>query len=158
MLRKLALALALTAIAFLAACNKQPGSYIDITGGGFIFNYRLAIAFAGLTVKTRSDLPPNSRIEVTMENPAGGSPIVMSQSPAGGGQIEFTTDPLTGIVAKKEYLVSVRLVAADGTELQRIDKKFHSQLDQSILPPAPLTIGPGYTENPDLAPEPGKPL
>ncbi len=145
------LAVILITATLLAACNKQPGAYVEITGGGFIFNYRLAMAFAGLTLKTR-DLPANSRIEVTMENPAGGAPVVMSQEPAGGGQIEFTTDPLQGIVANKEYLVSIRLVAADGKELQRIDKKFHSELDQSVLPPERLTVGPGYAPNPAAAP------
>jgi hypothetical protein len=153
MFRKLGLALSLVTVAFVAACNNQPAG-IAVTGGGFIFNYRLAVAYAGLIVVPHGTLPEKSRVEVTMENPAGGAPIVMNQSPIGGGKIEFTTDPLTGIVANKEYLVSVRLIAADGTELQRIDKKFHSELDQSVLPPAPLTIGPGYTPNPAATPDP----
>ena len=153
MYRKLALAFALMAVALVAGCLKQPAKNVEITGGGFIFNYRLAVAYAGLTVKTR-DLPANSRIEVTMENPAGGAPVVMTQSPAGGGQIEFSTDPLKGIVANKDYLVSIRLVDADGKELQRIDKKFRSELDQSVLPPERLTVGPGYTPNPAAAPTP----
>lgn len=153
------LAVILVAGILLAACNR-PATYIDVTGGGFIFNYRLGMAFAGLIVVRHADLPANSHIEVMMEDPAGGQPLVMKQSPAGGRQTEFTTEPLKGIVANKEYAVSVRLVAADGTDLQRIDKKFKSELDQSILPSEPLTVGPGYTPNPGppAMPEPNRTL
>jgi hypothetical protein len=49
--------------------------------------------------------------------------------------------------------MNIRLLAANGSEIERIDKNFHSQLNQSVLPPKPLTVGPGYTRNPDLAPE-----
>jgi hypothetical protein len=83
-----------------------------------------------------------------MENPAGGDPIIMRQEPSRPGKVDFITAPLQGIVADKEYAVTVRLVAADGAELQRIEKKFRSQLDQSVLPSAPLTVGPGYAKNP----------
>ena len=146
--RRLVLAAALAAA--LAACNQQPAAYIDVTGGGFIFNYRLAIAFAGIVVVPRAALPDKSRLEVTMENPAGGPAVAMRQAPGAGGRIEFNTEPLAGIVADRPYAVTVRLLAENGTELQRIDKTFKSQLDQSALPPAALTIGPGYTPNPAL--------
>ena len=151
-MKRLTLILAMLASGLVAACTKESGPYVDVTGGGFIFNYRLAMAFAGVMVAPLRTLPEKSTIEVSIENPAGGPPVMMHQSPPYRGAIEFTTDPLTGIVAEKEYLVTIRLVAANGAELQRIDKKFHSQLDQSILPPAALTVGPGYAENPALAP------
>lgn len=156
-MKSLTLILAMLATGFLAACTGGDGRYIETAGGGFVFNYRLAIAFAGVVVVPLKPLPEKSTIEVTMENPAGGPPVTMRQSPAGGGRIEFTTDALTGIVADKVYAVTIRLVADNGAELQRIEKKFHSQLDQSVLPPAPLTVGPGYTRNPALAPVDGQP-
>ena len=61
----------------------------------------------------------------------------------------FTTPPLTGIVADKDYKVTLRLLDADGKELEKIEKNFRSQLDQALLPEKPLTIGPGYTKNPE---------
>lgn len=158
MFKKLGLVLALATAATLAACSKQDETYMDLAGGGFIFNYRVAEAYAGVVLVLRKPLPSDSTIEVTMENPAGGPPLVMHQStPPGTGRIELTTEPLKGIKADTDYAVKIRLVAADGTELQVIDKNFRSQLDESVLPPAPLTIGPGYTPNPaldDNAPDP----
>jgi hypothetical protein len=32
--------------------------------------------------------------------------------------------------------------------VQRVETKVHSDLDQSILPDVPLTLGPGYARNP----------
>jgi hypothetical protein len=148
MLRKLAWVAVLAATGLFAGCSDQNSTYMDVTGGGFIFNYRIAEAFAGLVVTPRRPLPDKATIEVTMENPAGGDPIVMRQEPSRPGKVDFITAPLQGIVADKEYAVTVRLVSADGAELQRIEKKFRSQLDQSVLPSAPLTVGPGYAKNP----------
>jgi hypothetical protein len=148
--KRLILILAMLATALIAACSGSGGSWIETAGGGFIFNYRLAIAFAGVVVVPLKPLPEKSVIEVTMENPAGGDPIVMRRTPVSGGKIEFVTDPLTGIVADKEYAVTIRLIAENGGELQRIERTFRSQLDQSVLPPAALTVGPGYTPNPAL--------
>ena len=133
---------------------ERVGPYIELRGGGFLFNYRIAEATAGLVVVPLRTLPEGSTIETSFENPAGGPPIVLSEkvSPK-QTKFDFTTPPLTGIKADKDYAVTVRLVDADGKELQRIDKMFHSQLDQSVLPPKPLTIGPGYTPNPQLDPD-----
>ena len=64
----------------------------------------------------------------------------------------FTTDPLTGVKANKDYDVTIRLIGADGKVIETLDKKLHSDLDQSVLADKPLTVGPGYTPNPDLAP------
>jgi hypothetical protein len=117
----------------LSACNRANEPYL---------------AYAGVILAVHKDLPPNSTIEVSMDNPAGGAPIVMRQTPGSEKRIEFNTDALSGIVAKKDYKVTIRLLGADGTVLQTIDKTYQSDLDQSVLPPAPLTVGPGYTKNP----------
>lgn len=159
MLRKLAFAALLAGVVFISGCSDQATTYMEVTGGGFIFNYRIAEAFAGLVVIPHGTLPDRSVIEVTMENPAGGAPITMRREPSAPGRIGFTTGPLHGIVADKDYAVTVRLVSADGVELQRIEKKFRSQLDQSVLPAGPLTIGPGYArpptpDQPGAAPSP----
>jgi hypothetical protein len=50
MLRKLAWVAVLAATGLFAGCSDQNSTYMDVTGGGFIFNYRVAEAFAGLVV------------------------------------------------------------------------------------------------------------
>ena len=99
-----------------------------------------------------------SRATFYFENPAGGAPIVIAK-PASPEtkRLDFVTPPLSGVEADRDYAVSVRLIDGQGKELERIDKKFRSQLDQSRLPDAPLTIGPGYAPNPQNAPDAAKP-
>jgi hypothetical protein len=144
--------LALAAVLALAACA-QKGPYLDISGGGFVFNYRLSEAYEGFIAAPLRTLPEQSRIEATFENPSGGSPIVLSKDATPGRkEYSFTTDALHGIVADKDYDVTVRLIGADGKTIETIDKKLHSDLDQSVLADKPLTVGPGDTPNPDLAP------
>lgn len=141
--------LALTLVLALGGCSKGP--YLDISGGGFIFNYRLSVAYAGFVAAPLRDLPDHARIEATFENPSGGAPIVLSKAVTPGrNEYTFSTEPLKGIHANQPYDVTVRLVSADGKTLQTIDKKFVSDVDQSILADKPLTIGPGYTPNPAL--------
>ena len=141
-----------TVVALVAACSSESGPYLEVGGGSFIFNYRLATAYAGMVVGPLRPLPENSTIEVTFENPAGGAPFVLTQKVAPETKrYTFTIEPLTGIKANVEYLATVRLLDAGGQELQRIEKKFRSEVDQTILPEKPLTIGPGYTPNPEAA-------
>jgi hypothetical protein len=44
--------------------------------------------------------------------------------------------------------VTVRVLDAEGNAIQTVETKVHSDLDQSVLPKAPLVVGPGYTKNP----------
>lgn len=133
----------------LAGCNnadKRP--YLGIAGGGFIFNYREAVAYGEVILVPGKPLPEGATVEVTMQDPAGGPPIVMTERPTGQQRIEFDSRPLTGIKVDTDYAVTVRLLDARGAELQRIDKTFRSDVDQSALPSVPLTVGPGYAKNP----------
>ncbi len=144
--------LAIAAVLALAACGES-GPYLDISGGGFIFNYRLSEAYAGFIAAPLRTLPEHARIEATFENPSGGPPIVLSKDVTPNRrEYSFTTDPLSGIKADTDYALTVRLISADGKTIETIDKKLHSDLDQSVLADKPLTVGPGYTPNPDLAP------
>ena len=144
--------LALAAVLALAACSEK-GPYLDISGGGFVFNYRLSEAYEGFIAAPLRTLPEHARIEATFENPSGGPPIVLSKDVTPNRkEYSFTTDALQGIVADKDYDVTVRLIGADGKVIETIDRKFHSDVDQSVLADKPLTVGPGYTPNPDLAP------
>jgi hypothetical protein len=139
------------ALAALAGCSDDKSPYLELRGGGFLFNYRIAEATGSLVVGPLRTLPANSVIEVNFENPAGGPAIVLRKPVAADdSKFDFNTPPLTGIVKDKPYQVTIRLLDKDGKELQRIDKPFKSSLDQSILPEKPLVVGPVYTPNPEL--------
>ena len=148
---------ALVALALLAGCSSEPGPAFEIVGGGFIFNYRNAEATYGIILVPRKDPPEGAAIEVSFEDPAGGAPIVLTRPARGGGRIQFETPGVRGVEKDKPYLVAVVLRAADGTELQRIEKAFVSELDQSVLPELPLAIGPGYQRNIDGSTSPFPP-
>ena len=155
MVRKTVSWLAFAALVALAGCSDK-GPYLNISGGSFIFNYRLAEAYAGFTAAPLRDLPAHSRILATFEDPSGGPPIQIAKDvTAQRNEYTFTTDALKGIKAGKPYDVKVQLIAADGKVIETIDKKFVSDVDESILGNKPLTVGPGYTPNPDLAPNGG---
>jgi hypothetical protein len=145
---------AFVAAALLAGCSNESGKDIEVIGGGFLFNYRIAEATAGLIIAPQHELPQGASIEVNFENPAGGPPFLIKKDASGlKTRLDFNTPPLSGIVANKGYAVTIRLLASNGSELQRIDKTFRSELNQSVLPPKPLTVGPGYTRNPGLDPK-----
>jgi hypothetical protein len=65
---------------------------------------------------------------------------------------DFTIEPINGIKADVNYLATVRLLAADGTEIEKLERKYRSEIDQTLaLPEKPLTVGPGYTPNPEAS-------
>jgi hypothetical protein len=125
-----------------------------VSGGGILFNYRLAEATAGIVAEVARPLPEGGTVEASFENPAGGPPFVeVKPVTPDRRRFSFTTPPLTGIKADTDYQVVVRVLDAGGVELQRVETKVHSDLDQSILPEVPLTIGPGYAKNPAASAE-----
>jgi hypothetical protein len=133
--------------AALAACSPQESAtpaFIEVHGGGFIFNYRIAETTAGLVAWPLTALPEGARIEVSFEDPAGGPPIVLIQ-PTGAAQqtYHFTTPALSGVEKDRAYAVAVRLLGPDGAELQTIDLSFRSGVDQAAMPQRPLVEGPG---------------
>lgn len=135
-------------VLLIAACVGE-NDYLKAGGGGFIFNYRNAEATYGIILFPQKDPPAGATIEVRFENPAGGEPILLSRAARGGGRIDFETPPVQGVEKDKPYLVVAVLKSAEGKELQRIEKTFKSEVDQSVLPDRPLAIGPGYQRNID---------
>ena len=55
-------------VALLAACSNDSGPYLDVTGGSFVFNFRLATASAGIIVVAERELPEGSAVEVAFED------------------------------------------------------------------------------------------
>jgi hypothetical protein len=156
-LRLPVLILSLVSALLIAGCWEEE-EYLELAGGGFVFNYRNAEATWGVIVVPHRDPPQGATIEVTFENPAGGEPIVVTK-PArpGPGRIDFNTPALTGIEKDRPYKAVVVLEDASGRELQRLEKSFASELDQAVLPERPLAIGPGYQKNIDESTSPFPP-
>jgi hypothetical protein len=151
--RRVALLLmALAAGAIMAACDDASKPYVEIEGGGFIFNYRIAEAFYGVSLRPMRRLEAGTVLEVEFENPAGGPPYVVRETVEGARLSYMLRTPgLSGIEKDRPYRVEVRVLApGDGRLLASFVQTFKSDLDQSVLPSAPLTIGPGYTPNPEL--------
>lgn len=151
MTSRLTTAMLVTAGLALAACSDAQSDRIAFEGGGFIFNYRAGEAFAGVVVKPRAPLPEDAMVEATFENPAGGADIIV-RAPVRPGARKYSlqTPPLTGIVKDHDYRVRIALVGATGTTLETHERHLRSQLDQSVLPAVPLTVGPGYQPNPQF--------
>jgi hypothetical protein len=136
------------ALLALSACSDD-SPYVVVSGGGIMFNYRIAEATAGIVAEVARPLPDGGHVEASFENPAGGAPIVESKPVTEERRrFSFITPPLTGIKADTDYKVTVRVLDAEGNAIQTVETKVHSDLDQSVLPKAPLVVGPGYTKNP----------
>lgn len=123
---------------------------VVVAGGGFIFNYRLADYFYGVTVAVQTPLEAGSIIEARFEDPAGGPPIVLRERvSAASSRYDFRTPPLSGIEAGRRYKVAVRVLDREEThELYATELAFKSDVSDAGLPKAPLTVGPGYARNP----------
>ncbi|WP_299621446.1 hypothetical protein [Pelagibius sp.] len=140
----------------LAACDDQgktaaDAPYLEITGGGFVFNYRVADAYYGFVARPLRSLPEGASLEARFEDPAGG-PRYLERQPAAENALRysFRSPPLQGIEADRPYAVELRLIAADRkTVLQSLTRTYTSQLDQEVNPEKPLTVGPGYHKNSD---------
>lgn len=151
--RRAMLGLALGTVLALVGCGPADDDpYVAFDGGGFVFNYRIAEAFYGFNLKPMRALSPGTVLEASLEDPAGGAPIMIAQTVA-GPQLRYTfrTGALTGIRAKRPYTVEVRVrEAGSGKVLATYRKSFESELDQADLPSKPLVVGPGYAPNPEI--------
>lgn len=119
--------------------------FLAMEGGGFVFNYRIAEATYGLVARVERTIPAGTRILTTFENPAGGAPIEQEQTAREGlSKLVLKSPPVEGVVAGRPYAVQVRLLSPAGEEIGRMETTFTSNIDQSVMPKAPLTEGPGY--------------
>ncbi len=143
---------ALVACLPLAACDEPQDEYLEIKGGGFVFNYRIAEARYGFVAEALRDLPDGSLVVASFEDPGGGEPIRIEQRPyPGQHRFVFDTPPLYGVEAKRPYRASLEVVReADRHVVETHERTYASSVSQEVLPKAPLTIGPGYARNPDL--------
>ncbi len=136
----------------LAGCGDDSSKpYLTVAGGGFIFNYRIAESYYGIVVKVERKLPKGALLMAEFEDPAGGPPIILRE-PVIEGRLRYSlrSPPLKGIRKDVPYKIAVVLREGEaGKVLERVERTFRSQVDQTIMPQKPLVLGPGYQINPE---------
>lgn len=154
--RALCLAALVAAAALLGACRDTgKDALFEISGRLVVFNYREATLTYVVTLKPLRPVGAGQVAVTTMDDPAGGAPLVFS-SRLFPGQAKATIEspPLECVVKDRPYAVSLVVRSGAGEALQKLETTITSNLDQSILPDRPLVIGPVYELNPDLAEHP----
>lgn len=148
-------ALALCAVLFVAGwftredLSEQP--YLEILGGGFMFNYRNTDVYYGFTAQVKRPLASGSIIEASFEDPRGGPPHVVSE------RVSTMTDryalrspSIRGVEAGKPYHVAIKVYDRERKQvIWQTERSYRSQISDKIVPAKPLTIGPGYHQNPE---------
>lgn len=140
----------LFAVGWLTREDPANKPFLEILGGGFVFNYRIADNFYGFTALVKRPLESRSIIEAEFENPAGGEPLVVRErvSPR-TDRYALRTPPLQGVVAHKPYRVTIRVLDREETrEIWSTTRSYSSQISDAKTPDRPLTVGPGYHRNP----------
>jgi hypothetical protein len=126
-------------------------SYLELSGRSFIFNPRVNSATYVITLAVLKTIPEGARVTARFENPAGGTELVTERKVfANQTKIALESENLMCVKAGKRYTFTVSLQSEDGKELQKINSSLESSLDQSVMPDAPLVIGPAYDKNPAL--------
>ncbi|MCV0398001.1 MAG: hypothetical protein K5872_21310 [Rhizobiaceae bacterium] len=125
--------------------------YLKLLGGGFMFNYRVGEVFYGFTAVVQRPLPTGSIIEATFEDPAGGADhLVTTRVGTDSDRYSLRSPPVRGVKADHPYRVSIRVFDRERrTELWHDEVTFTSQIDDTVVPDKPLTVGPGYARNTD---------
>lgn len=139
------------AMLLLAGCDDAGKPAASFAGGGFMFNYRIGEAFYGVVIKTEKELPAQAVIEAEFQDPGGGKPIMVSEKiRSNQRKYLLRTPPLKGIEKDVPYKVVVKILDEPrGEVIERLERTFKSDIDQSIMPEGPLVIGPGFTPNPE---------
>ena len=124
--------------------------YLQILGGGFVYNYRVNDVYYGFTAKVVRPVPVGTIIEAAFEDPSGGPDVVVRERMGRmTTRYALRTPPLKGIVKDRPYKVSIRLLQSDGTEpIWQTSREYRSNIDEDVMPDGPLTTGPGYTPAP----------
>jgi len=155
--RLLATALAALATASLGGCRDSggDGEYFRISGKLFVFNYRVATATYLVTLDPLGPMQEGDVAVARFENPAGGDPIEVRQRIWPKlDKVTIESPPLACVAKDRPYDVSIRIEDRNSELRQMLETTITSNIDQSILPDAPLVVGPVYTPNPELAGHP----
>jgi hypothetical protein len=154
--RSILFAAVLVATVALGACRDTgKDTLFEVSGRLVVFNYREATLTYLVTLKPLQPIGEGQVVVTTMDNPAGGNPLVFSQKlfPS-QAKVTIESPPLECVVKDKPYKVAIRIEGADGGLLQQIDTTMVSAQNQDMLPDRKLVVGPGYMPNPELAGHP----
>jgi hypothetical protein len=124
----------------LSGCGEdKPKAKLKIAGGGLQFNYRYSQASIIVVVQAKGEFSQGSKIETLFDKPGTTERESVSQ-PIFVGKLayQFQSSPMLGIKKDDVFKVTVRLVDANGIELERQETQFKSDQDQSTLPSKPL--------------------
>lgn len=148
----IAMVIVLVAVGWVMRDDPAEKPYIGIAGGGFIYNYREADVYYGFTANVLKPLPVGTWMIADFEDPAGGPPLsVETRLHARSVRYGVRSPSVRGVKAGKPYHVTIRLYDYTRTKLiWAAEKDFVSQIDDTVVPDQPLTIGPGYFPNPAL--------
>ncbi len=142
----------LFALGWLTREDPADKPWLQVLGGGFIFNYRVADVYYGFSAAVARPLPTGTIVEAAFENPAGGPPLVVRQRIGGVEmtRLSLRSPPVRGVEAGRAYRVSLRVLDREDEHLLwSRDIAFTSNVSDAVVPDRPLTIGPGYARNPD---------
>lgn len=145
----------LSALALGACRDTGKEALFEVTGRLVVFNYREARVTYVVTLNPLKPIEEGQVVTTTMDNPAGGAPLVFSQKLfPGHTKVSIESPALECVVKERPYNVAIRIENGAGQLLQEIDTTMVSAQDQDMLPDRPLVVGPGYQPNPELAGHP----
>ncbi|AYD00431.1 hypothetical protein [Neorhizobium sp. NCHU2750] len=144
--------LALSSLMALAGCQRETnGRLVEVSGRLVVFNYRVAMAHYLVTLRKLQSIPEGSQAEAEFENPKGGDVLKTRERIfAVDDKITLQSPPIHCVVKDRPYAVTIRIVSASGAVLQTLKTSLVSDVDQTVMPAKPLTVGPGYAPNPDV--------
>lgn len=126
----------------LSGCfgDDTPADYMKIAGGGITFNYRYSQANLVVVGKRLAPLPKDASVVALFDVPGEATRQRVSM-PVHDGKLTYklTSKNLAGIKKGVPLKVTLLLVDADGTELDRDEMTRTSDVDQDSLPSEPLT-------------------
>jgi len=136
----------------VTGCQRpSEGVYFELSGRIFVFNYRVATANYLVTLRKVAGTPKESRARAEFEDPQGGPALFTEERVLDVDDVLTLASPFVQCVRKdRPYRVAITLTGASGEVLQVIETTVTSDVDQSVIPAAPLVVGPAYTPNPDM--------
>lgn len=142
----IALGIVLFAVGWATRDDPAKKPYLIITGGGFIYNYRVADVFYGFSAEVAKPVSSGSLIVAQFEDPSGG-PVLMAEKRVNARTTYYglRSPSLTSVKAGRPYKVSIKLFDQTRSEvLFSTERTYVSSIDSSVNPDKPLTVGPGY--------------
>ena len=137
----------------------ENADFAEITGGGFIYNYRIADIRAGITVGLVKPLPLGTLLIAEFEDPAGGTVDIEKAVSHAKRNYSFETPSLTGVLPDRGYAVHLTVKDPEtGETIETHEKQLKTSAAPKAMPSRPLTIGPGYHPNPELRQDFEKPM